>query len=140
MSDADRPGGAGGGDAASRLRVFRGGRARGPRARPSSPREVARRLSALERRVERALGVTAGGPFSPDLRALADRTLGAIASARRLSLHDLRAFGETIERDLTEAVLGILYRQWWRTEAFGLEHVPADGRVVIVANRGGALV
>jgi 1-acyl-sn-glycerol-3-phosphate acyltransferase len=144
MSEADRPDGDGpphdGGDGASRLRVFRGGRARTPRARPTSPREVARRLSALERRVEHALGATAAQSFTPDLRALADRTLAAIASARRLSLDDVRSFGEMLERDLTEALLRVLYRQWWRTEAVGLEHVPADGPVVIVANRGGSLV
>src|SRR5438132_8397129 len=144
MSDVDRPGGDDprpeGAEAASHLRVYRGGRARAPRPRPSSPREVARRLSALERRGERALGAAAARSFAPDLRALADQTLAAIASARRLSFDDLRSLGAMIERDLAEAVLEVLYRRWWRTEAVGLEHVPVDGRVVIVANRGGSLV
>src|SRR5207245_6015303 len=33
-----------------------------------------------------------------------------------------------------------LYRYWWRVETVGLERVPACGGVMLVANRGGALV
>jgi 1-acyl-sn-glycerol-3-phosphate acyltransferase len=32
-----------------------------------------------------------------------------------------------------------LYRSWFRTVSSGLEHVPAEGRCLIVANHGGAL-
>src|SRR5205814_6650883 len=56
------------------------------------------------------------------------------------SLDDVRSFGEMLEHDLADVVLRVLYHQWWRTEAVGLGHVPADGPVVIVANRGGALL
>jgi 1-acyl-sn-glycerol-3-phosphate acyltransferase len=34
---------------------------------------------------------------------------------------------------------GLLHDRWWRVETSGLEHVPARGRALIVANRGGAL-
>ena len=156
MSDVDRPGGDGpGGDGddggpAARLRVYRGGRARASRPRPASPGEVARRLSALERRVEKALAATSTRrtPAGADiLRSITDQALGAIAGARRLTVHDLRSAVEGwgtvaggIEQGLSAAVLEALYRYWWRVEAVGLERVPAHGRVLLVANRSGALL
>ena len=137
MSEADRPGDEG---SRARLRVFRGGRAHAGRAQPASPREVARRLSALERRVERALG--GGGQFAARdrLRAALDQTLAAVAGLRRSAPRDLAALADALGTDATEAVLATLYRWWWRVETVGLERVPASGRVVLVANRGGALV
>src|SRR5207245_10053809 len=77
MSEADRPDGSK--ERRARLRVFRGGRARAGRAQPASPREVARRLSALERRVEEALG--SGGQLAARdrLRAAFDQALAATA-------------------------------------------------------------
>jgi len=36
-------------------------------------------------------------------------------------------------------LLDFLHRTWFRTEVTGIEHVPADGRVVIVANHSGAM-
>src|SRR5262245_46871449 len=108
MAEADRPGG-GSGEGGSRFRLYRGGRARVPRAQPASPKEVARRLGALERRVERALAgtsVPAGLAASDRFRALADRALAAVASLQRLSFNDLREIGtewgalaETVEGD-----------------------------------------
>lgn len=32
-----------------------------------------------------------------------------------------------------------LYRKWWRVETFGLENVPAEGRVLMVSNHAGTL-
>ena len=149
MAEADPPGG-GSGEGGSRFRLYRGGRARAPRAQPASPREVARRLGALERRVERALvgtGVPAGLAASDRFRAFADRALAAVASLQRLSLSDLREVGtewsalaQTVEDDVRGALLDVLYRLWWRVEPFGLDHVPAHGPVIVVTNRGGALV
>jgi 1-acyl-sn-glycerol-3-phosphate acyltransferase len=149
MSESDRPDGdapAPDGDRPASLRVVRGGRARGARLRPTSPREVARRLSALERRVERALGPASRVP-GIDLRSAADGALGALAAVRRLGVRDVRAaaagltdLAEDVERDLTEAVLAALYRWWWRVEPLGLDRVPPRGRVVVVTNRGGALL
>jgi len=112
------------------LRVYRGGRARGGRRRPASPEEVARRLSALERRVERALGPGAAEDADERLGRLADRTLSAFASARRIDLG----------QDVAVALVDALYRFWWRVDAAGLERVPATGAVILVTNRGGALL
>jgi 1-acyl-sn-glycerol-3-phosphate acyltransferase len=34
---------------------------------------------------------------------------------------------------------GFLYERWWRVEASGLEHVPARGRALLIANHDGVL-
>ncbi|HLY36447.1 MAG TPA: 1-acyl-sn-glycerol-3-phosphate acyltransferase [Candidatus Binatia bacterium] len=112
------------------LRVYRGGRARGSRRQPASPEEVARRLSALERRVERALGSGAGDDAPDLLGRLADQTLSVFASARRFD----------VGQDVGAALVDALYRFWWRVDAAGLERVPATGAVILVTNRGGALL
>jgi len=153
MSEVDRPGGEGperhGDGESPRLHVYRGGRTRATRARPATPRDVARRLSALERRVERALGGAGGGRDvgSDRLRQTTDQALAALANVRRLTLHDLRSLAEGcaallegLEHDLIPVVLDVLYRYWWRVDAFGLERVPGRGPVLLVVNRGGALV
>jgi 1-acyl-sn-glycerol-3-phosphate acyltransferase len=64
-----------------------------------------------------------------------------------LGLRDVRAaaagwagLAEDVERDVTETVLEALYRYWWRVEPLGLDRVPRRGRVVVVTNRGGALL
>jgi len=138
MSEADRPGGDEGSKA--RLRVFRGGRARGGRARPASPRDVVRRLSALERRVEQALGSGDQRAARDRLRAALDQALAAVARLRRSTPRDLAELADVLRADATESLLAALYRWWWRVETVGLERVPASGRVMLVANRGGALV
>jgi 1-acyl-sn-glycerol-3-phosphate acyltransferase len=136
MSEADRPGG--GEASGARLRVFHGGRARAGRAQLASPREVARRLSALERRVEQALG---GEMAARDrLRAAFDQALTAVAGLQRSVPRDLAALADVLGTDAIEVLLEALYRYWWRVETVGLERVPASGRVMLVANRGGALV
>jgi 1-acyl-sn-glycerol-3-phosphate acyltransferase len=137
--------GTGGGDerGRARLKVYRGGRARAERPRPSSPRDVARRLGALERRVEQALAAASGGGpgASGDLvRFVADEVLGAVARARRLTARDLGTAFDDLGGELTDAILEGLYRYWWRVEPMGLDRVPATGRVILVANRGGALL
>ncbi|HET9221001.1 MAG TPA: lysophospholipid acyltransferase family protein [Roseiflexaceae bacterium] len=35
--------------------------------------------------------------------------------------------------------LGFIYRRWWRVTAEGLEHVPGEGRALMVANHSGVL-
>ena len=156
MSEPDRPGGGGpsGEDEESsrsaRLRVYAGGRARARRAHPASPGEVARRLSALERRVEKALAATSGrrdGVGAEVVRSLTDHALGALAGVRRLTPRDVLAaleglsgFAEGLEHDVSGRLFEALYRYWWRVEAVGLERVPARGRVLLVANRSGALL
>lgn len=45
------------------------------------------------------------------------------------------------DRELTDAVfqpmLRVLYRDWFRTEVFGIENVPAEGGSLVVANHSG---
>jgi len=126
-----------------RLRVYRGGQARGDRPRPASPRDVARRLGALERRVEQALAAASSDRVAPGgdlLRSALDQVLGALARARRLGARDLGTTFDDLGAELSEAILHALYRYWWRVEAVGLERVPGTGPVILVANRGGALL
>ncbi len=47
-----------------------------------------------------------------------------------------------MDRELIEAVrpfLNFMYRTWWRVSSTGLEHVPEDGRALLVANHSGVL-
>src|SRR5438552_17868898 len=111
MSEADRPGG---GEASrARLRVFHGGRARAGRAQPASPREVTRRLSALERRVEQALG--SGGELAARdrLRAAFDQALAAVARFERSTPRQLAALAGAPGPDATEVPPAVLYRSRW---------------------------
>jgi 1-acyl-sn-glycerol-3-phosphate acyltransferase len=41
--------------------------------------------------------------------------------------------------ELVRPLAGFLYRTWWRVTTIGLEHVPADGGVLLVANQSGVL-
>jgi 1-acyl-sn-glycerol-3-phosphate acyltransferase len=162
MGDGERPGGSGRdagaagmgrGGRAGRLRLYRGGRARRTRPGvPLTPGEVADRLSALERRVEKALrGSAPNEEAGLDLlRVGMDGTLGVLAGMRRWSAREALAALRQLDWErllyepgrraapLASAVLQVLYRQWWRVEVVGLEHVPRHGRVVLVANRSGA--
>ena len=45
-----------------------------------------------------------------------------------------RRFAETLE-----PLLEFLYAVWWRVEASGIEHIPAEGRGLVVANHSGVL-
>ena len=123
MSEADRPEGSE--ERRARLRVFRGGRARGGRARPASPRDVVRRLSALERRVEQALGSGDQRAARDRLRAALDQALAAVARLRRSTPRDLAALADVLGTDATEVILEALYRYWWRVETveIGRAHV-----------------
>jgi 1-acyl-sn-glycerol-3-phosphate acyltransferase len=158
MAEGDRPRGDGprtgddlrvtdAGQSTARLRLFRGGgtrRGRPPRA--GTPLDVAERLSALERRVEEALGTGAGG--GRDLiRGTLDDALATFVAARRRTVRDLHGVWQTwsrvgsrIDATVLDALLSALYHYWWRIDAVGLERVPGTGPVVLATNRGGALV
>lgn len=41
--------------------------------------------------------------------------------------------------EAVEPLLAFLYDRWWRIHASGVEHVPAEGRVLLVANHAGVL-
>ncbi|RRR75674.1 MAG: glycerol acyltransferase [Candidatus Viridilinea halotolerans] len=47
-----------------------------------------------------------------------------------------------MDREMIEVArpfLNFMYRTWWRVSAEGLEHVPADGRALLVGNHSGVL-
>jgi 1-acyl-sn-glycerol-3-phosphate acyltransferase len=61
---------------------------------------------------------------------------------RRLAgAYEVDDFG--FDRELNDGVfhplLRVLYRDWFRTEVFGIEHVPDDGGALIVGNHSGTL-
>jgi 1-acyl-sn-glycerol-3-phosphate acyltransferase len=74
------------------------------------------------------------------LPALRERLAGLASLRALLSGGDLDAFG--MDRELVARaapVLDFLYTSWWRVEPREIDHVPATGPVVLVANHGGAL-
>ncbi len=118
------------------------------------------RIGALESRVESAAAIAsarlrelarqeASGEHARDLLqawagllpALRERA-GALASLRTVftNSRELDAFG--LDRELFERAMpffDFLYSSWWRVETRRIEHVPAEGPVIVVANHGGAL-
>ncbi len=133
---------------ASRLRVYPGGgEPRAPRRPSAAPvGEVSERLTALESQVEEALARSSvgGGAVGHEVvRAALEETLAGWASLRRWTwretLGTLRPSGAPSAR-LADALLRTLYRYWWRVETVGLGRVPASGRLLLVANRAGALL
>jgi 1-acyl-sn-glycerol-3-phosphate acyltransferase len=72
------------------------------------------------------------GSDGDDLR----RYLPAIEPDRRI---DDWGRSERIEEALDRTIVEFLYRLWFRCEVEGVEHVPADGGALLVANHSGAL-
>lgn len=63
-----------------------------------------------------------------------------VARARLRGDYDEDEWGYDAEfAEAVQPILGFLYDRWWRVEATGLEHVPRDGRALIVANHAGVL-
>jgi 1-acyl-sn-glycerol-3-phosphate acyltransferase len=75
-------------------------------------------------------------PLVRELRAVAELTAG-------------RLLGEDWDEDewgfdseyvrSAQPLLDFLYDRWWRVTATGVEHVPAEGRALVVANHAGVL-
>jgi 1-acyl-sn-glycerol-3-phosphate acyltransferase len=73
------------------------------------------------------------------LKYQVDETVGAI-KRRASGEYTTDAFG--MDREAIEMVrpfLRFMYRTWWRVSVEGLEHVPAEGRALLVANHSGVL-
>jgi len=98
-----------------------------------SPTEVARRLFALERQVEEALGA-GPGQGSSLVETAADDLLSAYSQVSRWIGGE-----EAPGTGIGSAALRALYRYWWRVDAVGLERVPRRGPVMVVANRASSL-
>ncbi|MGH7896205.1 MAG: 1-acyl-sn-glycerol-3-phosphate acyltransferase [Candidatus Binatia bacterium] len=101
-----------------------------------SPSDVARRLAALERQVEDALGGRAVARALPALETAVGDLLGAYVGGREWLARQAGGLASTILGDLS---LAALHRWWWRIDVVGRERIPA-GRVLFVANRGSSLL
>jgi 1-acyl-sn-glycerol-3-phosphate acyltransferase len=100
--------------------------------------EVDVRLGKLEREVEEAL--EGADPQSRATQALwlsVDGVLSTYATVRRWLGRDSVVGGGQPVGALS---LLALYRYWWRVESVGLERIPSDGPVLLVANRAGTLL
>jgi len=118
------------------MRTYSGGAAR----RVASPSllglgELARRLTALEGQVESALGRAGDlGDAPTSLRSTVDGAVATYVRARRWVADQAAPY------DVVAQGLDVLYRWWWRVDAHGLERIPRSGPVLVVTNRGGALL
>jgi 1-acyl-sn-glycerol-3-phosphate acyltransferase len=127
-----------------------GGRKRRKRA-PSREEEALRqRLEELEREVaagrrareRESLLVTLARVMDAGARGVSWASLARLQRALYFAWHSEetddfgadRRFAETLE-----PLLEFLYAVWWRVETSGIEHVPADGPGLIVANHSGVL-
>jgi 1-acyl-sn-glycerol-3-phosphate acyltransferase len=71
------------------------------------------------------------------------RVAAGLAFLRRRIAGDYEVDEFGFDRDLTEQVfhpvLRLLYRNWFRTETFGMEHLPATGAGLVVGNHSGTI-
>jgi 1-acyl-sn-glycerol-3-phosphate acyltransferase len=73
------------------------------------------------------------------LRYQADETAGLVRRRVR-GEYSTDEFGMDAELvDLVRPFSGFMYRRWWRVSATGLEHVPSEGRALLLANHSGVL-
>ncbi len=54
--------------------------------------------------------------------------------------YEVDPYGMDVEMiEVVRPFLAFMYRTWWRVESHGLEHVPAEGRALLVSNHSGVL-
>ena len=130
MSEGDRP--------AESARVLTlEGRSRTRRApHLLSPGDVSRRLAALERQVEEALGAERVARGTINVEHAIDEVLGAYFAGRAWLASETAGLTSSL---LGEMSLAALRRWWWRVDVVGRERLPA-GPVLVVANRGSSLL
>ncbi len=131
MSDGDRPV-----ESTSRVIPLRGRTARRRIAPLITPGDVARRLAALERQVEAALGTDRMARAVPALETALDQVLGAYVGGREWLAREAGGLATTVVGEMS---LAALYRWWWRVDVVGRERLP-QGRMLVVGNRGSALL
>ena len=108
--------------------------------RPSS--DVSGPLLALTSRVVQAVAASpvAGTPAAHDLE---EWLAGFLAFVRRRLTGDYTIDEFGFDPDVTEHVLltlpRLLYTNWFRVEARGLENVPGDGGALVVSNHSGTI-
>jgi 1-acyl-sn-glycerol-3-phosphate acyltransferase len=101
-----------------------------------SPGEVARRLAALERQVEDALGAERVARGTVRLERAIDEALGAYSAGRAWLAAQTAGLASSL---LGELSLAALQRYWWRVDVIGRERLPV-GPALVVANRGSSLL
>lgn len=72
-----------------------------------------------------------------------ERVASGLAFLRRRFAGNYEVDDFGFDRELNDAVfqplLRVLYHDWFRTEVFGIEHVPKDGGALVVANHSGTV-
>jgi 1-acyl-sn-glycerol-3-phosphate acyltransferase len=122
----------------------------GQRSARSEAAELRKRLEELEEQIAAGRKSRQNEGFLVTLARLADAgttglswaSLARLQRAAYFAWHSEdtddfgadRRFGETLE-----PLLEFLYAVWWRVETSGIEHVPAGGPGLVVANHSGVL-
>ena len=101
-----------------------------------SPGDVARRLAALERQVEEALGAERVARGTVNVEHAIDEMLGAYFAGRAWLATETAGLTSSL---LGEMSLAALRRWWWRVDVVGRERLP-PGPALVVANRGSSLL
>ncbi len=122
-------------DTASRVIPLRA-RSRARRLPLLSAGDVARRLAALERQVEEALGTERVGRGTVLVERMLEDALSAYMSGRTWLAEQSAGLAAGV---LGELSLAGLRRWWWRVDVVGRERIP-HGPVLVVANRGSSLL
>ncbi len=127
------------------------GRAADPARGPADPQPTRReqpaerRLPEAERKRPESAARVPGDAAVPDQPGdVWDRRVASgLAFLRRRLSGDYQVDEFGFDPELTESVfhpmLRLLYRDWFRTEVTGLEHVPADGAGLVVGNHSGTV-
>ncbi|NTW01480.1 MAG: hypothetical protein HGA19_09240, partial [Oscillochloris sp.] len=64
----------------------------------------------------------------------------AFVKRRMRGEYSVDAYGMDYEIiEVVRPFVSFMYRTWWRVTSYGLEHVPAEGRALLVANHSGVL-
>jgi len=126
-------------------------------ARSSRP-EARARIRALELELEQlrrelewerrgriageGLPIRLGRLLNAGLRGLTLENLGRLQAALYFAWHSVESdeFGrDPVFADTLRPFFEFLYDVWWRVEASGVEHVPAQGPALVVSNHSGVL-
>lgn len=92
------------------------------------------------RHTQAAAGVTSA---APPPNAVQEAIAELLAFLRRRLTGEYPIDDMGFDRDLTESVLlpmlRPLFNTWWRVDQVGVEHIPADGPVLLVSNHSGTV-
>jgi 1-acyl-sn-glycerol-3-phosphate acyltransferase len=135
---------------AAKVVPIEGGRRRRKRAPSREGEALRQRLEELEREVaagrrereRESLLVTLARVMDAGARGVSWASLARLQRALYFAWHSEETDDFGADRRFAESLeplLEFLYAVWWRVETSGIEHVPADGPGLIVANHSGVL-